>query len=144
MHVLADLVRRAVRALPDYDIEIVEAHHRRKVDAPSGTAWLLGRAAAEGRGLDLASVARHGREGITGVRTVDEIGFHAIRGGDVVGDHTVWIAGEGERLQLGHVATSRDTFARGALRAAAWIAGQAPGRYSMNDVLDLRHDDTRR
>lgn len=144
VHVLADLVRRAVTALPDYDVEIVEAHHRRKVDAPSGTAWLLGQAAAEGRGLALDTVARHGRSGITGARTYDEIGFHAVRCGDVVGDHQVWIAGEGERLQLGHVATSRDTFARGALRAGAWIAGRAPGRYAMNDVLGLRQDPAQR
>jgi 4-hydroxy-tetrahydrodipicolinate reductase len=144
VHVLADLVRRAVTALPDYDVEIVEAHHRRKVDAPSGTAWLLGKAAAEARGLVLADVAKHGRDGIVGARPADEIGFHAVRGGDVVGDHQVWIAGEGERLQLGHVATSRDTFARGALRAAGWIAGRLPGRYAMNDVLDLRQDTPRR
>lgn len=137
VHVLADLVRRAVVALPDYDVEIVEAHHRRKVDAPSGTAWLLGQAAAEARGLALDEVAVHGRSGIPGARTADEIGFHAIRGGDVVGDHTVWVAGEGERLLLGHVATSRDTFARGALRAAGWIVGRPPGRYAMNDVLGL-------
>jgi 4-hydroxy-tetrahydrodipicolinate reductase len=134
--VLADLVRRATAALPGYDVEIVEAHHRRKVDAPSGTALLLGRAAAEGLGVRLDDVAVHGREGHTGPRG-HEIGFHAIRGGDVVGEHTVWVAGEGERLLLGHVASSRDTFARGALRAAAWIAGRAPGRYGMRQVLGL-------
>lgn len=136
VHVLADVVARAARALPDYDVEVVEAHHRRKVDAPSGTALLLGRAAARARGQDLASVARHGREGHTGVRGA-EIGFHAIRGGDVVGEHTVWVAGEGERLLLGHVSTSRDVFANGAVRAAAWLAGKAPGRYRLADALGL-------
>ncbi len=136
-NVLAHLVEAAARALPAHDIEVVEAHHRRKADAPSGTALLLGRAAAKGRGLDHDAAAIHGREGHTGLRPSDQIGYHAIRGGDVVGDHTVWLAGEGDRLLLGHVATSRDTFAHGALRAARWLHGKAPGMYTMAQVLGL-------
>jgi 4-hydroxy-tetrahydrodipicolinate reductase len=135
VHVLAHLVGVAARALPDYDVEVVEAHHRRKLDAPSGTAWFLGAAAAKARGQDVAEVALHGRSGRAA--RGGEIGFHALRAGDVVGEHTVWLAGEGERLLLGHVATSRDTFAQGALRAARWISGRPSGRYDMADVLGL-------
>lgn len=135
--VLGDLVARAASALPDYDIEVVEAHHRRKIDAPSGTALYLAQRAAEARGLVLADVAIYGREGRTGVRTQPEIAIHAIRGGDVVGEHTVWLAGEGDRLLLGHVATSRETFAQGALRAARWLHGKPAGSYGMPDVLGL-------
>ena len=134
---LADLVERAARALSDYDVEIVEAHHHGKVDAPSGTALALARAAARGHGNDLESVAVYGRQGRTGARPTGEIGIHALRLGDVVGDHTVWLGGPGERVQLGHVATSRDTFAAGAIRAAAWVHDRPPGRYSLRDVLGL-------
>lgn len=137
VQVLVDLVRRAAGALPELDVEIVEVHHRRKVDAPSGTALLLADAVAAARHQERASVVCHGREGPTGPRPPGEIGLHALRGGDVVGEHTVWLVGEGERLELGHVATSRDTFVRGALRAAAWIHGLPPGRYAFRDVLGL-------
>lgn len=134
---LSDLVERATRALPDYDVEIVESHHRGKADAPSGTALALARAAAQGHGASLDEVAVYGRIGRTGARPRGEIGIHALRLGDVVGDHTVWLGGPGERVLLGHVATSRDTFAAGALRAAAWVHGKPAGRYSMRDVLGL-------
>lgn len=134
---LADLVERATRALPEYDVEVVEAHHRNKADAPSGTALALARAAARGQGSDLERSAVYGRHGRTGVRPTGEIGLHALRLGDVVGDHQVWLGGPGERVLLGHVATSRDTFAAGALRAAAWVHDRAPGRYSLRDVLGL-------
>lgn len=139
VHVLASLTARAASALPDYDIEVVELHHRRKVDAPSGTARLLVDAAAQARGQDGEAISRHGRQGRTGQRPGPraEIGVHALRLGDVVGEHEVWVAGEGERLRLGHVATSRDAFARGALRAARWAVGRAPGAYTMRDVLGL-------
>lgn len=133
VHVLADLVARATQALPAYDVEVVEAHHRHKRDAPSGTALFLGEAAARGR--DVALEAVHGREGRTSRGS--EIGFHALRCGDVVGEHEVWLAGEGERLRLGHVATSRDAFALGAVQAACWLAGRRAGRYTMRDVLGL-------
>ncbi len=140
VNLLLDLVERAARVLKDrgYDIEIVERHHRQKKDAPSGTALALGRAAAAGYGLDLTRAAVHGRSGQPGTRTPGEIGFHAVRGGDFVGDHTVLFAAEGESLELSHRATSRETFALGALRAARWAAGRAPGLYTMRDVLDLR------
>lgn len=131
--VLLDLARRAAAALPGFDVEIVEAHHRRKKDAPSGTALALAGAVRAGRGVDLALV--HGREGLTGERPSDEIGMHALRGGDTVGDHTVWLAGPGERVELRHVATSRATFAAGAVRAARWLAGRPPGAYGLADVL---------
>ncbi len=134
---LADLVERAARALPDYDVEVVEAHHRDKRDAPSGTALALARAAARGHGTDLDGHAIYGRSGETGARATGTIGLHAVRMGDVVGEHTVWLAGLGERVSLGHVATSRDTFAVGALRAAAWLHRRAPGRYGLRDVLGL-------
>ncbi len=133
VHLLADLVRRAVAAAgPGFDIEIVEAHHRLKVDAPSGTALLLADAAREARA---ATKLVHGREGRPGARDATEIGMHAVRGGDVVGDHSVHLLGDGERIELTHRATNRDVFARGALRVAAWIAGKPAGRYRMIDVL---------
>ena len=119
----------------DYDIEILEMHHRHKVDAPSGTALGLGRAAARGRGVALDDVAVRGRDGMTGARERGAIGFAALRGGDVVGDHAVIFAAEGERLELSHRSASRQTYARGALRAALWTRGRAPGLYTMADVL---------
>ncbi len=135
---LAELVERVARTLdPAYDIEIVEMHHRHKVDAPSGTALLLGRAAAAGRNVDLAKVSARGRDGITGARKPGDIGFASLRGGDVVGDHMVVFAGAGERIELGHRAASRQLFAQGAVRAALWVAGRGPGLYSMKDVLGL-------
>lgn len=137
VNLLLHLVREAARALPDYDVEIVETHHRLKQDSPSGTALSLGAAVADGRRVALADVARHGREGRVGVRPAGEIGFHALRGGDVVGEHDVWLMGPGERVRFGHIASSRATFAAGAVRAARWLAGQAPGRYTMNEVLGL-------
>ena len=134
VHVLAELVRRAVLALgDDYDIEIVEAHHKRKVDEPSGTALFLAEAAAEAR--TSAAKLVHGRLGRPGARSSEEVGMHAVRGGDVVGDHVVYLLGEGERLELVHRASSRDVFALGALRAARWLAGKNAGRYRMKDVL---------
>ncbi len=137
VNVLLDLVERAAAILADFDVEIVEAHHRHKVDAPSGTALALGRAVAAGRGATLEELAVHGRQGHTGERPAAEVGFHALRGGDTAGDHTVWLAGAGERIELHHVATSRQTFAKGALRAAKWLSGQPPGRYTMRDALKL-------
>lgn len=138
MVLLADLVWRAAARLgPEFDIEIVEMHHRYKVDAPSGSALALGRAAAEGRGVKLDDVAVRGRDGVTGAREKGTIGFAALRGGDVPGDHTVIFAGDGERLELTHRASGRDIFARGALRAALWAIGKPPGLYTMRDVLGL-------
>ena len=121
----------------DYDIEIVEMHHRHKVDAPSGTALALGRAAADGRGVDLDAVSQRVRDGHTGERRAGDIGFATVRGGDVAGDHTVMFAGDGESVSLTHKAGSRAVFARGAIRAALWCEGKAPGIYSMRDVLGL-------
>ena len=121
----------------DYDIEIVEAHHRHKVDAPSGTALRMGEVVAESLGRDLKQVAVYGREGITGERDPDTIGFETIRAGDVVGEHSVWFATEGERIEIVHKASSRMTFAKGAARAAHWLAGQPAGLYDMQDVLGL-------
>jgi 4-hydroxy-tetrahydrodipicolinate reductase len=136
VNLLAQLVRQAARALgPDFDVEIVEMHHRMKVDAPSGTALMLGRAAAEGRGIDLDTHAVKSREGHTGARRTGDIGFAALRGGSVVGDHRVVLAGPGERIELAHIAEDRSLFARGALRAAVWGRGRKPGLYSMADVL---------
>jgi len=133
---LLRLVAEVTRALgAGYDVEIVEAHHRRKKDSPSGTARELARRICEARGLDPEAVLRHGREGIVGARTADEIGIHAVRGGDIVGEHTVIFAAEGERMELTHRASSRDVFARGALRAARFLAGVRPGLYAMTDVL---------
>lgn len=135
---LAALVREAASRLgPDWDIEIVEMHHRMKVDAPSGTALMLGRAAAEGRGTSLETAMVSGRDGITGARARGTIGFSAVRGGDIVGEHDVIFAADGERVILRHVATDRAIFARGALRAVLWGQGQKPGHYDMIDVLGL-------
>jgi 4-hydroxy-tetrahydrodipicolinate reductase len=120
------------------DIEIIEAHHRHKVDAPSGTALRMGEVIAEALGRDLEKVAVYGREGHTGARERRTIGFETIRAGDVVGEHTVWFAADGERLEIAHKASSRLTFARGAARAARWIAGQERGLYDMQDVLGLK------
>jgi 4-hydroxy-tetrahydrodipicolinate reductase len=132
------LVERVARTLdPDYDIEIVEMHHRHKVDAPSGTALALGRAAATGRAVELDSVAQKARDGVTGARRRGDIGFAVLRGGDVAGDHTVVFAGDGERIELTHKASTREVFARGAVKAALWARGKAPGLYSMKDVLEL-------
>lgn len=137
VNVLLDVVRRLAGTLPGYDIEIVEMHHRLKKDAPSGTALALARSAAEGMGERLEDVIRHGREGQVGARPGREIGMHAVRGGDVVGDHTVIFAGLGERVEVTHKASSRETFAAGAVLAAKWLAGQKPGIYSMRDALEL-------
>lgn len=138
VNLLAALVRDAAARLgPDWDIEIVEMHHRHKVDAPSGTSLLLGQAAAAGRNVKLDEVADRGRDGITGPRADGAIGFAALRGGSVAGDHMVILAGEGERIELGHRAESRAIFAKGAVKAALWLAGRPAGRYSMADVLGL-------
>lgn len=137
LNMLMGFVEQAARQLgPDaYDIEIFEAHHRRKVDAPSGAALMLGAAAASGRGVALNDVARRGRDGITGARPLGEIGFSVMRGGGIVGEHSVTFAAEDEVLTLSHSAQDRSLFARGALAAARWIVGQPPGEYSMRDVL---------
>lgn len=133
------LTRKATEILgPSFDLEVVEMHHRMKKDAPSGTAKKLAEILAEVRQLSYNTDTRHGRFGIVGERTAAEIGVHALRGGDVVGDHTVVYAAVGERVELTHKASSRDTFARGALRSAAWAHGRAPGVYDMQDVLGLR------
>lgn len=138
VNLLVQLTRKVAQALDaDWDIEVVEAHHRMKVDAPSGTALMLGQAAAEGRGVVLDEVRESGRDGITGARARGAIGFAAIRGGDIVGEHEVIFAAEGERVMLRHVATDRAIFARGALRAALWGQGAKPGEYDMLDVLGL-------
>jgi len=133
------LAETAARILGDgYDVEILEAHHRHKVDAPSGTALKLGEVVAQALGRKLPEVARHGREGETGERPASEIGFHAIRGGDIVGEHTVIFAGTGERVELAARSQSRMTYAVGALRAAKWLRGKPAGLYDMFDVLGLR------
>jgi 4-hydroxy-tetrahydrodipicolinate reductase len=133
------LTRKATEILgPAFDLEVVEVHHRLKKDAPSGTAKKLAEILAEVRQLSYNDHARHGRQGIVGARTDAEIGVHAVRGGDVVGDHTVIYAGAGERVELTHKASSRETFARGALRAAVWVRGRAAGLYDMQDVLGLK------
>ena len=138
VNLLAGLVRRAAQALgEEFDIEIVEMHHRMKVDAPSGTALMLGAAAAEGRGVDLGSHSERGRDGITGARERGAIGFASLRGGGVIGDHSVIFAGDGERITLTHQAEDRTLFARGALKAALWARDQKPGLYAMADVLGL-------
>lgn len=139
VNLLLSLVEQAARALKGqgYDIEVIERHHNLKKDAPSGTALALGAAAAAGYDLDLKEAARHGRAGISGERTSEEIGFHAVRAGDFIGDHTVLFATQGESVELSHRATNRDTFAVGALRAAAWVVGRPAGLYSMADVLGL-------
>lgn len=135
--VLTRLLRDAARALPDWDLEIVEAHHARKVDAPSGTALALGRAVAEARGQDFDDVAAFGRHGRTGVRKTGTIGFASLRAGDIVGEHTAFLVGHDERIELAHRAFDNAIFARGALAAAAWLAGQPPGAYALEDVLRL-------
>lgn len=138
LNLLTGLTRKVAEALgPEFDIEIVEAHHNRKVDAPSGTALMLGQAAATGRNQRLEDVSDRGRDGITGARVQGHIGFSAIRGGDIVGEHDVIFAGPGERIVLRHVATDRAIFARGALRAALWGIDKNPGEYDMQDVLGL-------
>ena len=138
VNVLVSLLGKAAKMLgEDYDVDIVEAHHRFKKDAPSGTALALGRSVAEALGRDLDKVVRNGRTGIVGERSKKEIALLSIRAGDIVGDHTVIFGGIGERLEFIHRAHSRDTFARGALRAAQWLAGQKPGLYGMKDVLGL-------
>ena len=135
---LAHLVREAAARLgEDWDIEIVETHHRMKVDAPSGTALLLGEAAAEARGIVLADESERGRVGITGARGTGAIGFASLRGGTVAGDHTVHFLGDNERIALSHLAENRLIFARGAVRGAQWLIGKAPGRYGMAEVLGI-------
>ncbi len=138
VNILLNLVKKTAAIMSDSDIEIVEAHHRYKVDAPSGTALAIGEAAAAGRNVNLKDVMVSGRNGITGERTYGSIGFSAIRGGDIVGEHTAMFCSEGERVELSHVATSRQTFARGAFRAALWLSDKKPGLYGMNEVLGLK------
>ena len=138
VNLLVRMTQKVAAALDaDWDVEIVEAHHRMKVDVPSGTALMLGQAAADGRGVSLDEAKVSGRDGITGARTKGSIGFSAIRGGDIVGEHDVIFAGEGERVILRHLATDRTVFARGALRAAVWGQGKKPGQYDMMDVLGI-------
>ncbi|WP_224816322.1 4-hydroxy-tetrahydrodipicolinate reductase [Hasllibacter sp. MH4015] len=138
VNLLVRLAQEVAAALDDdFDVEIVEAHHRHKVDAPSGTALMLGEAVAQGRGVDLGDVSDRGRDGITGARERGHIGFSSIRGGDVVGEHDVIFAAEGERIVLRHLATDRAIFSRGALKAALWGQGKPPGHYSMMSVLGL-------
>jgi 4-hydroxy-tetrahydrodipicolinate reductase len=138
VNLLVGLAEQAAQVLgPDYDIEVVEMHHKHKIDAPSGTALMLGKAAAEGRGLDHDAAAVMSREGHTGARPEGAIGYATLRGGDVVGEHTVIFAGPAERIELTHRATGREIFARGAVRAAMWCDGKAAGLYSMRDVLGL-------
>ncbi|WP_366654082.1 4-hydroxy-tetrahydrodipicolinate reductase [Fodinicurvata sp. EGI_FJ10296] len=139
VNLLAALSQRVAAILDeDFDIEIVEMHHRHKIDAPSGTALLLGQSAADGRGVNLDDRADRGRDGHTGERRPGNIGFASLRGGDVVGDHTVIFAGPGERVELGHKSSDRRIFARGAIKAARWLVGRKPGIYGMADVLGLR------
>ncbi|HXW40224.1 MAG TPA: 4-hydroxy-tetrahydrodipicolinate reductase [Xanthobacteraceae bacterium] len=139
VNLLAALIKRVAQTLnDDYDIEILEMHHNKKIDAPSGTALMLGRAAAAGRGVDLDRRAVRGRDGVTGPRRTGDIGFASLRGGTVVGEHTVSFAGPAERIELTHRAEDRMIFARGALHAALWARGQKPGLYSMADVLGLK------
>jgi 4-hydroxy-tetrahydrodipicolinate reductase len=137
VNMLIGLVEQAARALAarDYDIEVFEAHHARKVDAPSGTALMLGEAAARGRGVELDKVAQRGRDGLTGPRREGDIGFAVLRGGDIIGEHSVIFAAQEEILTLSHSARDRSLFARGALAAARWAAGKPPGAYDMRDVL---------
>lgn len=138
VNLLTQMVKKAAAALDDdFDIEVIEAHHHHKVDAPSGTALMLGEAAADGRGIALTDAIDSGRHGMTGARKRGDIGFSAIRGGDIVGEHDVMFAGAGERIVLRHVATDRAIYARGALKAALWGLGQKPGEYDMLDVLGL-------
>ncbi len=138
VNLLVQLTKQVAAALDeDFDIEVIEGHHHHKVDAPSGTALMLGEAAAEGRGVSLTETRDSGRDGITGARRRGDIGFTAIRGGDIVGEHDVLFAGPGERIVLRHMATDRALFAKGALKAALWAQGKAPGEYDMLDVLGL-------
>ena len=138
VNLLVRLTQMVAEALDtDFDIEVIEAHHNQKVDAPSGTALMLGEAAAKGRGVALADVRDSGRDGITGARKKGDIGFTAIRGGDIIGEHDVLFAGAGERIVLRHQASDRSLFAKGALRAALWGLGKKPGEYDMMDVLGL-------
>jgi 4-hydroxy-tetrahydrodipicolinate reductase len=138
VNMLAALVRQAASRLgPDWDIEIAEMHHRHKVDAPSGTALLLGEAAAQGRGIDLSANSERGRDGITGARQVGSIGFASLRGGSVAGDHSVIFAADNERIEITHRAENRTVFASGAVKAALWLAGKDAGRYTMGDVLGI-------
>ncbi|TCS10484.1 4-hydroxy-tetrahydrodipicolinate reductase [Caulobacter sp. BK020] len=141
VNMLMGLVRQAAAALPasDWDVEVYEAHHRRKIDAPSGTALMLGQAAADGRGVGLGQVADRGRDGMTGPRKEGAIGFAVVRGGGVIGEHSVIFAGEEEVLTLSHSATDRGLFARGAVAAALWVKGRPPGLYDMQDVLGFRN-----
>lgn len=139
VNLLLKLLGMAARALnEDYDVEVVEMHHRYKVDAPSGTALALAQAVAAARGVSLEKAGVFARHGNTGPRRRGTIGMQTLRGGDVAGDHTVIFAADGERVEIGHKASSRDTFAHGAIRAARWVVGRAPGAYTMQDVLDLR------
>jgi 4-hydroxy-tetrahydrodipicolinate reductase len=139
VNLLSALVKRVAKTLDeDFDIEILEMHHNKKVDAPSGTALMIGRAAAEGRGVDFEQRSVRAREGHTGARCAGDIGLAVLRGGSVVGDHIVIFAGPAERLELAHKAEDRMIFARGAIRAALWARGREPGLYSMADVLGLR------
>ena len=140
VNLLLGLVAQAARALParDYDVEVLEAHHRRKVDAPSGTALMLGEAVARGRGANLADIAVRGRDGLTGPRPEGAVGFAVLRAGGVVGEHSVMLAAEDEVITLSHSARDRALFARGALAAAAWVAGRPAGLYDMQDVLGLK------
>lgn len=140
VNLMFELISQAARTLGlDYDIEIIEAHHRHKVDAPSGTALRLGEIAAEARETSLTDNAVYQRHGRTGERERGAIGFATVRGGDIVGEHTVLFAGEGERLEITHRASSRRLFAQGAMRAAAWLPGRSPGLYGMQDVLGLQN-----
>ncbi len=137
VNVLAKIVAEVAAILPDFDAEVIEIHHRTKIDAPSGTAIALGKSIAAARGTDFAENAVYGREGITGARPDGQIAVLAMRVGDAVGDHTVIFGGQGERLELIHRAQSRDSLARGAIRAAGWLVGQKPGLYTMRDVLGI-------
>ena len=138
VNLVLGLVRQAARVLADWDAEVVETHHKGKRDAPSGTALMIARAIAAGRGVDYDQVKRHARDGDIGPRPAGEIGVSTVRGGDVVGEHVATLFGPAERVEIGHKATSRAIFALGALRAAAWTVGQPPGRYDMQDVLGLK------
>lgn len=139
VNLLVAVVKQVAAALdPDFDIEIVEMHHRMKVDAPSGTALMLGRAAAEGRKVDLAAVSQRVRDGHTGARRTGDIGFATLRGGSVIGEHTVVFASDAERIEITHKADDRGVFARGAVKAALWAKGRGPGLFNMHDVLGLK------
>lgn len=141
VNLLTQLTRQVAAALDeDFDIEIIESHHNQKVDAPSGTALMLGEAAADGRGVALDDASDRGRDGITGARKKGDIGFAVIRGGDIVGEHDVLFAAPGERIVLRHIASDRSVFARGAIKAALWAQNRAPGHYDMLDVLGLKKD----